>query len=390
MSLSTNAFLQHLDQQHEQIQAVIHELDECQIAFNARYDQFRLQHDAQLDHLTEQLMDALERLPPGAQHDIEARAVVERDALNERRAELRETLLPAAQAEADQLLQKAQDELARVRALNPTLDAKEERLKAIQARLRSELETLNEEIRDKGRGLGVVTHFLEVHRADKQRAHVLGRLEIIAESLRDLRQEWARTRIEAASLQGELQSQWQAKSLEVARLQEELDSLDDDTRREALAWRRAVSHVLDNLQTPIDGAPATLQPALARMVELNEQTDDYHASLAGTAGLIATLTGIQSGLAAIRRSVEGLQHEQEMHSAYLKPLSFELPAAARAFEGRWEPLAKRMADEKAVASHPKDFLSAVAPLQEEMLSVAQIEQVFEAYGQTIEAATQGW
>jgi len=177
---------------------------------------------------------------------------------------------------------------------------------------------------------------------------------------------------------------------ELARLQEELDGLDDDARRDALAWHRAVSHILDNLQAPVDDAPPALQPGLTRMVELNEQTDDYHASLAGTAGLIATLTGIQGGLTAIRRSVEGLQREQEMHSAYLKALSFELPADARAYEGRWEPLAKRFADEKAMSSHPKDFLSAVSPLQEEMLSVAQIEQVFEAYGQAIEAATRDW
>jgi chromosome segregation ATPase len=390
MSLSTDAFLQYLDQQHEEIQAVIRELDECQIAFNAQYDQFRLQHDAHLDRLTEQVVDALDRLPPGVREEIEQRAALEGDALNQRRSELRETLLPGAQAEADQLLHQAQDELARVRALNPTLDAKEERLKAIQARLRGELEALNQEIGAKGRGLGVVTHFREIHRADKQRAHIRGRLETIADSLRDLRQEWATTREETESLQSQLQSLWQAKSLELARLQEELDGLDDDARREALAWRRAVSHVLDNLQAPVDGAPSALQPGLARMVELNEQTDDYHASLAGTAGLIATLTGIQGGLTAIRRSVEGLEREQEMHSAYLKPLSFELPAAAGAFEGRWGPLAKRFADEKAVSSHPKDFLSAASPLQEEMLAVAQIEQVFEAYGQAIEAATQDW
>lgn len=390
MSPSADQFLRHLDEQHQEIQAVISELDECQIAFNGQYDLFRQQHDAHLARLTEQVLDALDDLPASWRAEIEQRATTEREQVTERRMELRETLIPVLQAEADQLLKDAQADLDRIRALNPQLDAKEERLKAIQARLQGELEALNQEIRQKGRGLGVVTRFRQIHRADRERAHILGRLETIAESVRDLREEWATAQKESASLQQEAQSAWQAKSLELARLQEELDGLDDEARREALIWRRAVNHVLDHLKAPVAGAPSALQPDLEHMIELNIQTDDYHASLAGTAGLIATLAGIQSGLTAIRRSVEGLQREQEMHSAYLKPLSFRLPDAARAFDGQWARLAKRFVDEKDVAAHPRDFLDGIGPLQDEMLSAAQIERVFGGYGQAIEEAAKAW
>lgn len=384
--------LRYLETQGEAIDALVRELDEVQVAFNARFDDFKARHDARLDELTEQVFAALRAgtVTPRLRAAIEALLPAERARLEERRQKVRETYLPQRRQAADEILQQAQAEITALRNLNPRLDREEEELKAEKSTLEARLAALNDEIRSKSRGLGVVTNFVSITRADRERQRTIGKLEALAGSLLKVRKEWDEERRTVEEHQAELQDRWQLESIAVARLQAELDQLDDDQAREDLALRRATRQVLDDLKEPAPTPDPALAAALEDMTVLNVQTDAYHEGLASVGGLIGLLGGIKSGLEAIARSVEGLVREQKMHSAYLKPLDFQLSARAEAFHKQWVTLKGQFSDEAAIGAHPAAFSAAVRPLLEGPLSQASIEAMFGDLGKMLERASAAW
>jgi hypothetical protein len=321
---------------------------------------------------------------------IEERLPEERRRIQERRQMVREEYLPRRRQAADELLVRAQAELAKLRALNPQLDEREESLKREKAELEAQIAGLNDDIRRKSRGLGLVRHFMSITQADRERQRILGRLEATNTGLYSTRREWEQQRQQVEENQATLQDHWQMESIAVARLRSELDQLDDQHYREALALRRAIRHVLDALKDTTAGSSADLEAKLQQMVQLNLETDAYHEGLASVGGIIGLLGGINSGLEAIHKSVEGLQREQQMHSAYLKPLSFSLPPQVEAFHKLWPTLAKQFADEEAIGGHPASFTAAVEPLLKGLLSQANIEAMFNDLGAMIERSTAAW
>ncbi|MFN2292222.1 MAG: hypothetical protein ACK2UC_13600 [Anaerolineae bacterium] len=392
--MNAQKVLDYLDQQKQAIAALIDELDEVQVAFNAQFDAFKADHDRTLDKLSEEVFARLQddsgALAADLVSAIADQAETERTRLEERRSKVRDEYLPQRRQAADQLLAEAQAELAQLRALNPQLDQEEETLKRQKAALEGQLESLNREIGRKSRGLGVVTHFLAITRADRERHRVLGKLEVLGESLYAVRQRWNEERAKIEERQAAYQRNWQMESIATARLQAELDQLNDDVLREELALRRATRHVLDNLKTRQTGQDPELGRSLDQMVELNIRTDDYHEGLATVAGLIGLLRGMQSGLEAVGKSVEGLLHEQQMHSAYLKPLDFRLPETVETFHRQWPALRREFVDEEAVSTQPAEFAARVEPLLDGPLSEETIKAMFDALGSMIERAAAKW
>jgi hypothetical protein len=332
----------------------------------------------------------LDAVGPELRAAIDARLPEEHRQIDERRQTVREKYLPQRQQAADEPLQKAQAELAGLRALNPQLDKREEALKAQKAELEARLAELNEEIRQQSRGLGVVRHFLAITRADRERQRIIGKLEMVNQSLHDVRREWELERKKVEDQQAQYQERWQLESVAVARLQSELDQLDDADRRGDLALRRAIWGVLDDLKQPTPGSDPGLDAGLHEMVELNIQTDAYHEGLASVGGLIGLAGGIRNGLQAVGQSIEGLKREQQMHKAYLKALSFSLPAGVETFHKQWPALTKQFSDEKTIGSHPTEFAVAAEPLLAGSLSQDNIEAMFGELGKMIEQATAGW
>ena len=397
--MKAREMLRYLEQQAGQIQALIKQLDEVQVAFNARFDDFQARHDAQLERLGEDVFQRLrdggpqgkvESVAPGLQAAIEAQLPAEVARIEERRAKLREEYLPDRRQEADETLQEAQAQMARLRALNPQLNQEEEDLKGEKAGLEAELAELNDQIRSQSRGLKLLRHFPSVLRADRERQRIIGKLEAIGQSLYNVRRRWDQEQKQIRQEQEALQERWQLESIAVARLQAELDQLDDEVLRRDLALRRAIRHVLDGLKVPTPGSDSELEAGLAEMIELNIRTDAYHEGLASVGGLIGLLGGIHDGVGAISQSIEALEEEQKMHSAYLKPLDFHLPDGVRAFHEQWPVLAERFVDEKTIGQHPADFSAEVEPLLTGPLSEAAIEATFQELGKAIERAAAAW
>ncbi len=387
--------LRYFEQQMDEIQALIQQLDEVQVIFNAQFDDFQARHDARLDRLGQQVLERLQGDPAGAvaaplRAAIEAQLPAEQERIEERRAKIREEYLPQRRQDADETQGAAQAQIASLRALNPQLNEEEEALKRQRAELEAELAALNDEIRAKSRGLKLVRYFLDITQADRRRQRIIGKLEAIGQALYDVRHRWEQEQARVREEQEALQERWQLESIAVARLQAELDQLDDEAFRRDLALRRAIRHVLDGLKEPTPGSDPELDAGLTEMIELNIRTDAYHEGLAQVGGLIGLLRGLRSSLEAISESVGALYEEQKMHSAYLKPLDFSLPSAVKAFHDQWPALARRFADEATIGQHPADFAAEVEPLLAGPLSQASIEGMFDELGAMIRKATARW
>ena len=388
--MNANQVLQYLDKQTRSIEDLIDQLDEIQVAFNAQFDAFKTRHDTELKRLADQIAAQLQELSPKLRAAIDDRLPSEQRHLEERRQTVEEEYLPKRQQAADELLRRAQAELAELRALNPKLDRQEEELKVEKAELESRLAELNKDIRHQSRGFGTVLHFKAITRADRERQQVIGKLEMVNKSLFKVRQEWETQHKHMLVSQKELQERWQLEAIAVARLQSELDQLNDTTVRADLALRRAIRYVLDALKEPQNASNLELNASLRGMIELNIQTDAYHEGLASVGGMIGLLRGVDNGMKAIRQSARGLHDEQRMHSAYLKPLSFQLPVRVESFHKQWPELAHRFADEGEIGQHPAQFSAAVKPLLEGSLSEASITDMFEDLGRMLKQATSAW
>ncbi len=389
-TLSLDQLEDFLKDKIREIEAVEREVEEIQTSFNSAYQEFKDNHDATLNELSRRIAEQPELAGPELWAKIEERLPEEQRLIEERRAKLRDELIPAAQEAADGLLAEAQKEQRRLRELNPELDKEEESLKKQKAAWQKELAELNAEVARRSRGLGFLFHFISIAGLDRRRQRVIGKLEALEPQLRLVREKWEKARQEYAEAQENLQQQWREASLKVARLREELAYLDDEASREALALRRAAFHTIDALKTPVSGVAAEVAGDVERMIELNIQTDDYQESLGKVAGFIALLGGVRRGMENVRRSVQSLIREQNMHSTYLPKLKVFLADTVQQFHEQWAGLGQQLRDEAKVAAHPRDFIVFSDGLMATDLSSETIEAMFQSLGGSLQQATVRW
>jgi chromosome segregation ATPase len=407
-----------------QISSVRREVEQIQVGFNSAYVEWRARHDAALEQLVEAITARLEEAGPNASAEPSTRAsrlsrrpeltpsgslqsqaealgealhagVEERVAeegliIAERRQELRENLIPEAQAEADSVLQEGQCLSDELRELNPRLDRREEELKAQLLTLEGELTQLNGQIRRLSGCLGVVFNFIKISRLGRQRQEVVGQLKVIQQELKRVREEWQETKAQIQAQQEALQGQWQALTLTAAQLQGELGYLDHDDSRESLALRRAVRHVVGSLKEPVACPTDDIKGQLDTMVKLNIQIDDYQEALGSVGSFMSVLDGIAEGLTRFNESVQGLIDEKGMHRSYLPELHISIPDDVLAFHGQWDNLTRKVHDESRLCSHPAEFLAIVRPAMEGNLSAPNIKAMFDDLGQALKRATSRW
>jgi hypothetical protein len=373
-----------------QIRTVSEEMKEIQVGFNSKYVEWKAEHDATLERLVEAVLARMEEVGPELKGRIEELVAEERRVIDERRQELRDTRIPQAQAEADDLIKEGRTVVEFVREENPRLDEREEQLKAKWAKLEGELTVLNERIRKLSGCLGVVFNFFKINKLDRQRQRVIGQMYEVRSQLQDVRQEWEETQQVADDEEDRLQVRWQELMREIAQMQGELDYLEEASNRETLALKRAARHVIDDLKEPIPCPAADIKAELDGMVKLNIQTDDAQKGLGAASGLIALLDGVIEGMERFDQSVLGLVEEQRMHSAYLKRLDVYVPDDVQAFHAQWEDLAQKVRDDGRLCENPAEFLDVVLPGFENKVSEAAIKGAFESLGRSLSAATSQW
>jgi hypothetical protein len=389
-SFSLERLSKYITEDIAKVGAVRKEVEEIQIGFNSAYVEWKAEHDATLERLTNAVTERLEEVGPELGTRIKERIVEEGRILDKRRQQLREKLMPETRAEADGILAEGGRLTGKLRLLNPRLNQREEKLKVQRVTLEEELAQLNEQIRGLSGCLGVVIHFLKINKLDRKRQRVIGKLEAVQQNLKEVRQEWETTQHQIQDEQKTLQTKWQESTLKLAQLQGELSYLDDEASREALARKRAIRYVIDNLKEPIPCPLEGLKQELDYMVDLNVQTDDYQAGLGSVSGLMSVLDGLTGGLERFNESVKGLISEQKMHSAYLAKLNVSVPDGVLAFHEQWDGLRRKVQDERQLGAHPAEFVAAVRPVMEDGLREANIRTMFEGLGGALTQATKGW
>jgi len=389
-SMSLDELYTYITGNSRKIAAVHKELDEIQLGFNSAYVEWKAEHDASLERLVELIYENRDGVGTTLKALVDKRLVEERDRIAARMRELESEIIPQVIDEADEILHKGQVLAQELRELNPELNNKEEKLKSKANELEGELGKLNEKIRERSRGFGVVTHFLELTRLDRQRQQIIGKLKALQGDLKEVRETWQTADLTASSEQEDLQKKWQELTLRRVQLEGELDFLQDEKARETLALKRAIRYEIDNLKEPVECPNPDLKAKLDEMVDLNIQTDDYHAAFGPLSGMISLLEGIIQGLQRFNESVQGLIDQQKMHSAYLPKLTVVLPEEVLDFHKGWERLRQDVVDEAEISAHPAEFLVKIQPILEKDLGERTIQSMFESMGEALNRATEKW
>jgi chromosome segregation ATPase len=389
-SLSLKELSTYVTDNIQEIGAVRKEVEEIQVGFNSAYVEWKAEHDATLERLTETVTDRVDAIGPDLRALVDERIVEEKPIIEARRRELRDELIPATQTEADEVLSEGQQLTEKLRQLNPSLDQREEKLKTQRAALEEELAGLNKQIRELSGCLGVVINFFKINKLDRQRQRVIGKLETVQGELKEVREEWQTAEHQIRGEQEALQTKWQDTTIKLAQLNGELDYLDDESNRQALARKRAVRYTVDNLKEPIACPLGDVKQELDTMVELNVQADDYEEGLGSVGSLMSVLDGITEGLKRFDESVEGLLREQKMHSSYLSKLNVSVPDGVLAFHDQWDDLRRKVHDDGHLCANPAEFVAAVGPVMEDGLSTDNIQAMFTSLGDALRQSTKGW
>ena len=103
-SFSLERLSKYITEDLAKIGAVRKEVEEIQIGFNSAYVEWKAEHDATLERLTEAVTDGLDEVGPDLEALVMERLVEERRVIGERRQSLRDKVIPESQAEADATL----------------------------------------------------------------------------------------------------------------------------------------------------------------------------------------------------------------------------------------------------------------------------------------------
>jgi hypothetical protein len=382
MNMKADEFFKHLQAQMSAVQQAYDEMAQAQTEFQGAY----LRFSGEREQLVTSLVGArLGKLPPALQSRAETLMPDERKAVSDRQTAL-DAAVVAAQKKADDSAAAMQQKMAELRTANPQLNEREESLKAMIAFRAQSLHDLNAQVMKLGGGLGFLFRAGEIRKLDNERHNVAGQLTALSGELDGVRKGWQDLRgsAEAGMIVG--QAEWAGLMAEVAAVRSDRDALaaDPETLARRRACRRALEEMTDQHQAPAGDAE------LARLPTLNQQSADYQAALTAVNSMLAVLKGIHDGLDRFAASISALVDEQEKNSAYLNPLSLDFPAGAVALERLWPDLTPKVRDEKALATHPTDFVAAMRPYLDQRLTKEIIQAYFEAMGQSVTKATAAW
>lgn len=377
--MKAEEFRQYLGAQLNKVQQAYDEIAEAQREFQGAY--VRLQSDR--DRVLQRVVDTRgDSLPEPLSELVEQRIPTEREVVSQRLQEL-ERLMAEKQTAADGKVTAMQRSAAELRQLNPQLNEREESLKARIASRQQKLHDLNAQVKQASGGLGFVFRLREIRELDAARHRLVGQLETLDGELAQVRQQWKEKREAVEAEQAQTRTEWVQVMVELSALRAERAALMAD--EEGWARRQAIAQVLTSLKS----APDT-DGGLRRLAELNVQTEAYQAALGAVASMLGVLKGIHEGLERFGASVSALVEEQSRHSQYLSLLNIELPADVTAMDRNWDDLIGRVRDEKALVTHPGDFVDAMRPYVNERLTKERITGYFEALSQTTKQATAGW
>ncbi len=286
----------------------------------------------------------------------------------------------------DELLAQSQDTTGALRTSNPTVNTREEKLKALMVRYQDEyasayeaIEALQANLFDEIRNWGQIRRLKKVQRtAKKQQAEVLTKL-------REVRGKWLTKVEEAGELQSKLRAEWQALGVEVAQAEaaREHRALNYDD----LAVEAALTRVLQELDTPPD-VSGELGAKLAELVTRNGIRKAYEAGLEAAAEAIGLADGLGKGMAKFHESVKRVVSQQRQYN--LRPVTILLSQQAAVLNETWRTFTQKVDNEEYYAKHPREFVQLEIQYIRKPLTDENIKALFDSMGTALNRGTAVW
>ena len=377
--INLDSFVRWNKENTDRISRLYQEIEEIQEQFNELYSTLLADWQTRVESLSDSMLHS-QALPAAVAAGIEENAQKERAKLEARVAEL-QSALSAKQAEADAGLREAQAELAKLRALNPALDAREERLKARSLQEMEEIAGIEQELKSSG-VIGRLVGQRDLKR--KLRASREAHQSTLAD-LKSVREEWVRKKKQVEAHQAEMREKWRQNAVGLSEMQAELDHLSGNLGE--LSGRRGAQAFLAALP-PSPETGDEFGDALALIGQQNEKLAAYRSGLASVAQSLGLLTGVKAGLERFHESASKVLEEQNRYN--LKELVLDVAKSAIQFHNTWSEFQKRVKNERYLGRHPLEFVDVVREFTDERLTDQAIQAMFESMGQALTQATKAW
>lgn len=381
-----------IDKTTQNIDSAIKETDEMQTAFNSEYvNRLKLEYDSILDGLADEttklyFSGAIDR-SGGFGKKLAEKIKVKSGELAKRKSDLEkqlyeiENLLISIKADGEKSVEK-------LKKANPKLNEQEEELKAIVARHEGAAITLKNNIAMLRRGLGFIFNYFTI---SKLRANLLEEVEKIKQEkkkLYEVRKKYFEMKSAADEKKTELEKNFADELPVAAAIRSELGALQNGF--EAMCVRDAAADLFE--ETPADQLSdiAAKLPALEKLLKLRPMKHDYEKSLRLVAEEIGFLNGVKSGFLKLLSTANSLLSQYNQHSAYLKPIAFDIPDKCEAFSAGFLKFADKIVDDRSLSKTPADFLKLVEPFHRDLLNEKTVKSAFEDIGAAIKKATAAW
>lgn len=308
----------------------------------------------------------------------EARIRGEIEALDKEIAEKRQT--------ADDLTLRAQRAAQEMRAANPTLNAREEELKARIAQLQEEFtRAFEEEEALHQKPLGALRYAGRIRRLRALQKTVKSQQAEALKALRAVRKEWADTVQATAEKQSAWREEWQKLSVRLAEAQGQRDYLAEHLKE--LAEEAGLQRALQEM-TEIYGVPGELGEKLADLARHNAVRRSFEEGLQAMSEALGLLKGLSNGLERFTQSVGKVLAEQRRYN--LKPVQVPVPELAVGINALWADLRQKVKDERYLGANPLEFIRLAREEVTNRLPNETIQAFFEGMGKALDEATKAW
>ncbi|MFH1086036.1 MAG: hypothetical protein V1772_09770 [Chloroflexota bacterium] len=286
----------------------------------------------------------------------------------------------------DELSAEGQSAIGVLHKANPTVNKREEQLKALMVKYQDEYTQAYEKMDKLDDALFAwLTHAGELRKLKKIQREAKDNQAKTLAKLRTVRQEWLKKVEETGTVQSDLRTEWQKQSVETAEADSRREHL--ETNLEALAEQAAIRRVLENLDQSF-GVPGELGEKLAELAKRNVVRTGYEQGLAGAAEAVGYLKGIGSGLTRFQSSVGSVLREQKQYN--LAKVEVILPNSVAVINQTWKQFHDKVRDSEAVVARPVEFAALVKQYFSARLTDEVIKGFFETMGDALNKATKKW
>ena len=378
-------FVRYVRENGRWAQAVYGEIEEVQFQFNELYSNELTRWQEQIGTCITMILQDHDRLDEDLAELVRRGGEQSRTELEEEIASLGRQVAER-RASADDLLARAQAELAELRTANPTLDDQEEKAKAKLVSLADQIVALSDQTEQLSRGtFGALKNGRKLRELRNRRKALLAAQEKANVRLAEVRSKWQAQKKGAEEEQTRLRQEWQESTVTAAQAQARHDYLSENI--EELSLRKGIERTLVEMETsPVNEGP--LGEALQAMTDLNSTKSAYEKGLTSVAEMLGLLKGLREGLERFQQSVDKVLEEQERYN--LAKLVVGLSPAVIEFNRAWKDLRELVKDEKYLGKHPLEFSKRVDAFRRTRFTDEGVQTMFEDMGSALSRATKKW